>query len=85
MATEVLDDAVLAHLAEVVCAPRRGEELRKLVEGRGLAPDDLAAAWRALVTADHEVGRAYVMHLIDRVELYDDRATVVAKRPTAEV
>lgn len=85
VATEVLDAAVLAHLAEVVCAPRRVGELQKLVEGRALALDDLGAAWRALVTADHEVGRAYVLHLIDRVELYDHHATVVPRRPTAEV
>jgi hypothetical protein len=36
-----------------------------------------------LVTADHEVGRAYAMHLVERVELHDARAIVVAK--TAEV
>lgn len=85
VATVVLDDAVLAHLAEVVCAPSRVDELRKLVEGRGLVIEDVAAAWRALVTADHDVGRAYVMHLIERVELYDNSATVVPKQPTAEV
>ncbi len=86
VATEVLDEAVLAHLAEVVCAPRRVEELAKLVAGRGPVLDDLGAAWRAFIAADHDVGRAYVMHLIERVDLYDDRASVVAKRrPTAEV
>ena len=83
VATEVFDDAVLGYLADLVCAPARVVVLEEIAKRRGLAVDDLAETWRALVTADHDVARAYAMHLIERVELYDDRAIVVAK--TAEV
>jgi site-specific DNA recombinase len=79
VATEVLDAAVLAHLADVVCAPARVESLGRLVSERGIAIGDLGATWRTLIAADHDVGRAYAMHLIERIELHEDRAIVVAK------
>jgi DNA invertase Pin-like site-specific DNA recombinase len=85
VATEVLDAAVLGYLADVVCAPARVEALEDIAARRGLAVGDLAETWRALVTADHDVGRAYAMHLIERVELHDDRAIVVAKTAAAGV
>jgi site-specific DNA recombinase len=85
VATEVLDAAVLGHLADVVCAPARVDALEEVAKRRGLAVGDLAETWRALVTADHDVGRAYAMHLVERVELHDDRAVVVAKTAEAGV
>ncbi|GAC1520777.1 MAG: site-specific DNA recombinase SpoIVCA [Polyangiales bacterium] len=83
VATEVLDDAVLARIADVVCGASRVDQLRVLVERNGLDGDDLEATWRALITGEHDVGRTYAIHLVDRVELHDDHAIVVAK--TAEV
>ena len=85
VATEVLDAAVLGYLADVVCAPARTEAVEEIATRRGLAIGELAETWRALVTADHDVGRAYAMHLIERVELHDDRAIVVGKAAEAGV
>ena len=79
VATEVLDAAVVGYLAEILCSPARAEALEEIATRRGLVVGDLAETWRALVTADHDVGRAYAMHLVQRVELYDDYAIVVAK------
>ena len=79
VATEVLDAAVLGYLADVVCAAARVEALEEIASRRGLAVDDLAGAWRSLLTAHQDVGRSYAMHLIDRVEIHEDRAIVVAK------
>ena len=78
IATEVLDAAVLAHLAVTVCDARRVDSLRRLVGG-SLSREEIATAWRALVTADHDVARSYVLHLVERVELHDDRAVVVPR------
>ena len=85
VATEVLDAAVLGYLADVVCAPARVAALEEIATRRGLAVADLAETWRTLVTVDHDHGRAYAMHLIERVELHDDRAIVVAKTAEAGV
>jgi hypothetical protein len=85
IATEVLDAAVLAHLSDAACSASRVEALREILEAKGIAIEDLAATWRALIAADHDVGHAYAMHLIERVELHEDRAIVVAKPPTAEL
>ncbi|HSQ63455.1 MAG TPA: hypothetical protein VLM85_09590 [Polyangiaceae bacterium] len=84
IATEVLDDAVLARIADAVCAAARVDQLRKFVEHNVHDVDVLAATWRALITGDHDVGRAYAMHLVERVELYDDRAVIVPKVTAAE-
>ena len=37
VATEVLDAAVLGHLADVVCAPARVDALEEIATRRGLA------------------------------------------------
>ena len=55
------------------------DALEEVATRRGLAVGNLAETWRALVTADHDVGRAYAMHLVERVELHDHRAIVVAR------
>lgn len=85
VATEVLDAALLVYLADVVCAPARVGALEEIAAHRGLAVGDLAETWRALVIADHGVGRAYAMHLVERVELHGDRAIIVAKTAEVEV
>jgi hypothetical protein len=82
-ATEVLDAAVLGYLSDVVCVPARVDALEEIATR--LAVGDLGETWRALVTADHDVGRAYAIHLIERAYLHDDRANVaksVAARPS---
>ena len=59
VAIEVLDAAVPAHLADVVCVPPRVAALATIAKQREFAIEDLTSTWRALVTADHDVGRAY--------------------------
>ena len=85
VATEVLDAAVLGYLADVVCAPARVEALEEIATRRGLAVGDLAETWRASSPRTTTWGRAYAMHLIERVELHDDRAIIVAKSVAAGV
>jgi hypothetical protein len=80
VATEVLDEAVLAHLADVVCTSSRVAALGKAIQNRDLEPDDLARTWRALVTADHDVGRAYAWQLIERIVLCDEKAVIIGKQ-----
>jgi hypothetical protein len=79
VATEILDDAVLACIADAACTPARVAQLRTHLESKELDVDDLTATWRALITGDLDIGRAYAMHLIGRVELHDDRAVIVPK------
>jgi hypothetical protein len=78
VATDVLDAAVLRHLADQACTHERVAALSRELDRRGLQRHDVAASWRALITADHDVGRAYAVHLIERIELHDDRAIITA-------
>ena len=80
IATEVLDEAVLKYLADVVCTPSRVAALAKVVRGEELTLSELANAWRGLITADHDVGRAYALHLIERIELHDEKAVIIGKQ-----
>jgi site-specific DNA recombinase len=43
--TNVLDEAVLAYLASVVCTPERAQGLAKSVAARGIAADNLRERW----------------------------------------
>jgi site-specific DNA recombinase len=76
IATDVLDTAVRAALAEVVCTSERA---RGLVESFGWPAERVLEAWRALLTCDSEVGRTYALHLIERVEVHGERVLVVPK------
>lgn len=85
VATEVLDDAVLARIADAVCTPARVDELRMHLESKRLNVDDVATTWRALITGDLDIGRAYAMHLVERIEVHDSRAVIVPKVDAAEL
>lgn len=75
--TEVLDAAVLAHVAEVVCFAERVTLLATSWRGCSeLHGDRLAEAWRTLVTTDPKLGRAYLLHLVERIDI-DETCIVV--------
>jgi hypothetical protein len=52
---------------------------RGLVESFGWPAERVLEAWRALLTCASEVGRAYALHLIDRVEVHGERVLVTPK------
>jgi hypothetical protein len=78
--TEVLDAAVLAHLADMVCRSERVDRLRALL--RSAPAGDLRTVWRKLVTSDPMVSRAYLEHLVERIEVHE-ASIVVVPRPAA--
>jgi hypothetical protein len=75
----VLDGAVLAHIADVVCTRERVAELRSIADERGVQLEDPAKVWRRLITHDHEVGRAYSLHMIESVVVDGSTITITAK------
>jgi DNA invertase Pin-like site-specific DNA recombinase len=61
----------------------RAVTVREGIVRHVLEPDETEAeidAWRALVTADHDAGRAYALHLIERIVLHDEKAVIIAKK-----
>ena len=77
--TEVLDQAVLAHIADVVCTRERVAALRTIAEEGELRSGDLGRAWRKLITKDPDVGRAYVLHMIDAIVVDEAKVTITAR------
>jgi hypothetical protein len=75
----VLDGAVLAHLADVVCTPSRLAARAKVIRREDLTLEEVANAWRGLIIADHDVGRAHALHLIERIELHDEKAVIIVR------
>lgn len=74
--TEALDAAVLEAIADQVCAPPRVQQLvRRLAQES--TPEEVARAWRTLVTTHPVIGRSYVMHLVERIEVHRTRIIVV--------
>jgi hypothetical protein len=59
---------------------RWGAALTKVVQREELTLSEFANAWRGLITADHDVGRAYALHLIERIELHDEKAVIFGKQ-----
>jgi len=45
--------------------------------------EDAACAWRTLVTTHPGIARSYVLHMIERVEVYGARILVVPRRAPA--
>ncbi|MBN2196786.1 MAG: recombinase family protein [Polyangiaceae bacterium] len=76
IATELLDQAVLGALADMICSPPR---VTRLATATGFAPDQVREAWRALVTAEPDIGRGYVLHLIERIDIRGDRIVVTPR------
>src|SRR5262249_44510558 len=75
--TRVLDEAVLAHLARVICTPARAEGLR--LKAREADADELRSARAALVTGGGAISRSYVLHLVDHVEVRENQIRLVAR------
>lgn len=74
--TEALDSAVLEHLADRLCRQDRAVVLlRRLSVGGG--PEGVSRAWRTLVTTHPAIGRSYVLHAIERVEVHGKNIVVV--------
>jgi hypothetical protein len=74
---EALDAAVLAHVADAICRPDRVARLRALAGTDG--PADLATAWRKLVTQNPGVARAYLEHLVERIDVHESSIIVVPR------
>ena len=86
--TNVLDEAVLAYLAGIICTPERAEALGQKAGGGRVDADELRNAWAALVTGGGAISRSYVLHLVDRIEVRENEIRVVARTaaaPTEEV
>lgn len=41
----------------------------------------LGTAWRSFVLEGHDIGRTYALHLIERVDVYGERAVINPKEP----
>jgi DNA invertase Pin-like site-specific DNA recombinase len=74
--TEALDAAVLEVIADQVCARERVQQLVQRVATDASA-EDVARAWRSLVTTHPVVGRSYVMHLVEHIEVHLTRIVLV--------
>lgn len=60
----------------MICSPPR---VARLATATGLAPDQVREAWRALVTAEPDIGRGYVLHLIERIDVRGDGIVVTPR------
>ena len=81
--TNVLDDAVLAHLAAIVCTPERAEALGLATRTASSDMEELRRTWAALVTGGGTISRSYVLHLVDRIEVRENEIQVVAHTAAA--
>lgn len=62
-----LDGAVLAAIADVVCTPERAGRLARRHQWPPAA--EVITAWRNFLVRDHDIARAYALHLIDHVDV----------------
>ena len=76
VSTEVLDGAVLSAIADVVCTEERA---RHLARSHGWPAERVLPAWRALITADCDIGRGYALHLIERIDVFGEHLVVTPK------
>ncbi|HEY6222721.1 MAG TPA: recombinase family protein [Gemmatimonadales bacterium] len=81
--TNVLDEAVLAYLAGIICTPERAEALGQKAGGGTVDADELRNAWAALVTGGGAISRSYVLHLVDRIEVRENEIRIVARTTAA--
>ncbi|HEY5958709.1 MAG TPA: hypothetical protein VIV60_19245 [Polyangiaceae bacterium] len=77
IATNKLDSAVLEAIANVVCSNERASALAMKWH---CDAEQLRQAWRAILTTDPDVVRAYVLHLIEYVEVHEPNIVVTPKR-----
>lgn len=81
--TNVLDEAVLAHLAGIICTPARAEALGLTARSASADTDELRRTWAALVTGGGTISRSYVLHLVDHIEVRENEIRVVARTAAA--
>lgn len=86
VATDVLDALVLDHVVEAVCAGERLTSLRRTlasnprtIEIARLDPDELRRTWCSVISGSAEVARAYLVHLVERVVVFDDWIEIVPR------
>ena len=85
--TQHLDDAVLAELAETVCAPARVDALRQRLAGGTTAAtsgEAIGKAWRQLIRGDTEVAHNYLRHLVDHIMVHENRVVLVPRAVHSE-
>jgi len=68
---EDLDCAVLAAIADLACAPERTRRLARRHHWPQTA--EVVTAWRNFILRDHDIGRTYALHLIERIDVYGER------------
>jgi len=76
IATDVLDAAVLDKIADVACTPERAFAL---AIREGLPFNEVAQCWRTLITSNADVSRSYLLHLVERIEVHDEKTVVVPR------
>ncbi len=79
---EVLERIVAEHVADAICTTTRTELLITAL-GRSGEPtasrSQVQADWRALILGDRRLMRNYLLQVVDRIEVHDNRIAVVAK------
>jgi site-specific DNA recombinase len=81
--THVLDEAVLTHLAGIICTPERAEALGLKAHVASADGDELRRTWTALVTGGGTISWSYVLHLVDHVEVRENEIRIVARTAAA--
>lgn len=78
-----LDNAVLEHLAGIVCTKDRCTALINAGRLGSAEPEEMITsvqeAWSTMIHSDATVIRNYLHHLIDRIEVDENHVTVVPK------
>ena len=74
ISTETLDGAVLGAIARIVCT----EDRAGMASRRSWPHEGGLEAWRTLVRSE-EIGRAYALRLIERIDVHGERIIVMPK------
>jgi hypothetical protein len=81
--TQVLDEAVLAHLAGIICTPERAEAFGQRARTTSADEDELRRTWAALVAGGGTISRSYGLHLVDHIEVRENEIRIVARTAAA--
>ncbi|MCL2726081.1 MAG: recombinase family protein [Polyangiaceae bacterium] len=77
--TSELDRAVLEKIADLVCTPERA---KRLARRHNWPPTgEVLNAWRNFILRDHDIGRTYALHLIERIHVHGERIVISPKEP----
>jgi len=74
---EDLDGAVLAAIVDLACTPARAERLAR--RHNWPPTTEVMNAWRNFTLCDHDIGRTYALHLIERIDVHSDRIVITPK------